>query len=78
MPPRIYETSKRLGPISHDQLSRALTRFELGDLLTVKPVPLGLFGQNLFVTSSAGEFVFRGAPPEIGRASCRERVFSSV
>ena len=62
MPQRIYETSKRLGPISHDQLSRAFARFELGDLLTVKPVPLGLFGQNLFVTSSAGEFVFRGAP----------------
>jgi len=62
MPHRIYESSKRLGPISHDQLSRALARFELGDLLTVKPVPIGLFGQNLFVTSSAGEFVFRGAP----------------
>jgi len=62
MPQRIYETSKRLGPISHDQLSRALTRFELGDLVTVEPVPFGLFGQNLFVTSSVGEFVFRGAP----------------
>jgi len=59
---RIYETSKRLGPISHEQLSRALARFELGDLLKVEPVPFGLFGQNLFVTSSIGEFVFRGAP----------------
>ncbi len=62
MPQRIYETSKRLGPISHDQLSRAFARFDLGDLLAVEPAPLGLFGQNLFVTSSAGEFVFRGAP----------------
>jgi hygromycin-B 7''-O-kinase len=62
MPPRIYDRSKRLGPISHDQLSRALARFELGDLLTVEPVPFGLFGQNLFVTSNVGEFVFRGAP----------------
>jgi hygromycin-B 7''-O-kinase len=59
---RIYETSKRLGPISHEQLSRALARFELGDLLNVEPVPFGLFGQNLFVTSNIGEFVFRGAP----------------
>ncbi len=59
---RIYETSKRLGPISYVNLSRALRRFELGDLITVEPVPIGLFGQNLFVTSSAGEFVFRGAP----------------
>ncbi len=62
MPHRIYETSKRLGPISHDNLSRALARFELGDLIKVEPVAIGLFGQNLFVTSSAGEFVFRGAP----------------
>ena len=62
MPQRIYETSKRLGPIGHDQLSLALARFDLGDLLTVEPVPFGLFGQNLFVTSSVGEFVFRGAP----------------
>ena len=62
MSQRIYETSKRLGPIGHEQLSRALARFGLGDLLTAEPVPFGLFGQNLFVTSSVGEFVFRGAP----------------
>lgn len=62
MAERIYQTSKRLGPISHEQLSRALARFGLGDLVAVKPVPHGLFGQNLFVTSSSGEYVFRGAP----------------
>jgi len=62
MAQRIYETSKRLGPTSHDQLSRALARFGLGDLQGVEPVPFGLFGQNLFITSNAGEFVFRGAP----------------
>ena len=62
MPRRIYETSKRLGPVDHEQLSRALARFELGDVRKVEPVPFGLFGQNLFVTSSVGEFVFRGAP----------------
>jgi hygromycin-B 7''-O-kinase len=62
MPQRIYETSKRLGPISHEQLSHALARFELGDVQGVEPVPFGLFGQNLFVTSNVGEFVFRGAP----------------
>lgn len=62
MPQRVYETSKRLGPISHEQLSRALARFELGDVQGVAPVPFGLFGQNLFVTSNVGEFVFRGAP----------------
>jgi len=62
MPQRIYETSKRLGPISHEQLSSALARFGCGELRAVEPVPFGLFGQNLFVTSSVGEFVFRGAP----------------
>jgi hypothetical protein len=25
-------------------------------------VPFGLFGQNLFLSTTAGEFVFRGAP----------------
>jgi hygromycin-B 7''-O-kinase len=59
---QIYQTSQRLGPISHEQLSRALARFGFGDLLAVEPVPFGLFGQNLFVTSSTGEYVFRGAP----------------
>jgi len=58
----VYEVSKRLGPISHDQLARALARFNLGEPSSVEPVPLGLFGQNVFVTSTKGELVFRGAP----------------
>lgn len=62
MAQQIYQTSQRLGPITHDQLSRALQRFGFGELIAVEPVPFGLFGQNLFITSSAGEFVFRGAP----------------
>ena len=57
-----YETSKRLGPISDEQLSRAFARFDLGAVRAVAPVPFGLFGQNIFVTGDAGEFVFRGAP----------------
>lgn len=62
MESRIYQTSKRLGPISHEQFSRVLERHHLGELMAVEPVPFGLFGQNVFLTTSAGEFVFRGAP----------------
>jgi hygromycin-B 7''-O-kinase len=62
MEPRVYQTSKRLGPITHEQFSRVLDRHHLGDLIAVEPVPFGLFGQNVFLTTSAGEYVFRGAP----------------
>jgi len=58
----IREYSKRLGNISDEQLQRALSRFDLGEFLHAEPIPFGLFGQNLFVTSTAGEFVLRGVP----------------
>ena len=56
------EYSKRLGKISNRQLQRALNYFDLGKLLYAEPISFGLFGQNLFVTSTSGEFVLRGAP----------------
>jgi aminoglycoside phosphotransferase (APT) family kinase protein len=62
MEARIYQTSKRLGPISHDQFSRVLTKHHIGELIAAEPVPFGLFGQNVFLASSTGQFVFRGAP----------------
>jgi hygromycin-B 7''-O-kinase len=62
MAARVHELSKRLGPLSEEQIQRALNRFELGDLTALAPVPYGLFGQNIFVTSSRGDYVFRGAP----------------
>ena len=58
----IREYSKRLGNISDEQLQGALSYFELGRFLHAEPIPFGLFGQNLFVTSTAGEFVLRGCP----------------
>ena len=56
------EYSKRLGTISDEQLQRALSYFDLGKFLHAEPIPFGLFGQNLFVTSTGGEFVLRGVP----------------
>jgi hygromycin-B 7''-O-kinase len=58
----IREYSKRLGNISDEQLQRALDYFDLGKFLQAEPIPFGLFGQNLFVTSTAGDFVLRGVP----------------
>jgi hygromycin-B 7''-O-kinase len=58
----MQEYSKRLGQISQEQFQAALTRLHLGDFVKAEPIPVGLFGQNVFLTSSKGEFVFRGAP----------------
>jgi aminoglycoside phosphotransferase (APT) family kinase protein len=56
------EYSKRLGVLSHRQFQAALDRFDLGALVCAEPIPLGLFGQNVFLTSTRGEYVLRGAP----------------
>lgn len=56
------EYSKRLGSLSDEQLQAALDRFGLGRLLSAKPADGGLFGQNVMLRSTEGEFVFRGAP----------------
>jgi aminoglycoside phosphotransferase (APT) family kinase protein len=58
----VREYSKRLGDISDEQLQRALNHFDLGTFLHAEPIRFGLFGQNLFVTSTSGEFVLRGVP----------------
>ena len=58
----LREYSQRLGNISDEQLQEALRYFDLGEFLRAEPIPFGLFGQNLFVTSTVGEFVLRGAP----------------
>ncbi len=48
--------------ISDEQFQAALQRLELGDFVRAEPVSFGLFGQNVFVTSTKGEFVLRGLP----------------
>jgi hygromycin-B 7''-O-kinase len=54
--------SKRLGTLQAGQFDAALARFGLGKFIRAELIPFGLFGQNVFVTSSAGEFVLRGSP----------------
>jgi hygromycin-B 7''-O-kinase len=55
------EYSKRLGSITTKQFQVALDHFNLGQFISAKAIPFGLFGQNVFLTSTAGEFVLRGA-----------------
>lgn len=55
------EYSKRLGPITPKQFQAALDHFGLGQFIRAEPIPFGLFGQNVFVTSTKGQFVLRGA-----------------
>jgi hygromycin-B 7''-O-kinase len=57
---RIY--SQRLGALTPRQFQTALTRFGLGSFVDAAPVSQGLFGQNVFVHSSQGAYVLRGAP----------------
>lgn len=54
--------SQRLGALSAHQFQRALARFGLGTFVNATPISQGLFGQNVFVRSSQGEYVLRGAP----------------
>jgi hygromycin-B 7''-O-kinase len=54
--------SQRLGDLSPAQLQAALARFDLGQFVRAEPISAGNFGQNLYLTSTAGEYVLRGAP----------------
>jgi hygromycin-B 7''-O-kinase len=49
--------SQHLGSLSDAQLQAALDRFHLGCFLGAKPVPFGTFGQNVFVSSTEGDYV---------------------
>ncbi|HET7270953.1 MAG TPA: aminoglycoside phosphotransferase family protein [Rubrobacter sp.] len=56
------EYSRRLGSIDEGQFRSALERLGLGEFVRAEPVVGGFFGQNVFVTSTTGEYVLRGAP----------------
>lgn len=54
--------SQRLGVISDQQFQAALDRFHLGRFIKAEAITFGSFGQNVFVTSTEGEYVLRGQP----------------
>ena len=54
--------SERLGAISDEQFHAVADRLEIGRFVKAAPTTSGLFGQNVFVTTTDGEFVLRGAP----------------
>ena len=56
------EYSTRLGVISNAQFQAAIRKAGLGEFISASPVSGGLFGQNVFLTSTSGDYVFRGAP----------------
>jgi aminoglycoside phosphotransferase (APT) family kinase protein len=58
--PRKY--SERLGVIDPGQLFEVAERFDLGDVREAEAPVGGLFGQNLFLTTSKGRYVLRGHP----------------
>jgi hypothetical protein len=47
--------------ISDEQLQAALDRFDLGTFVRAEPAQGGLFGQNVMVSSTTGEYVLRGS-----------------
>ncbi len=57
-----FLASKRLGVITEDQLQQALDRHDRGKLIDAEPIPCGLFGQNILVRASSGDYVLRGSP----------------
>ena len=71
------EYSKRLGVLTGAQLQAALDQFDLGRLLSATPAPGGFSGQNVFLTTTRGEFVLRGCPHYDWQFK-RERFFSRV
>lgn len=58
----VSDRDGRPGGVTDRQLSHALDRLGLGRLVATAPVSAGHFGQNLFVTSTTGRYVWRGRP----------------
>jgi aminoglycoside phosphotransferase (APT) family kinase protein len=54
--------SERLGAIADEQFAAAAARMGVGEFISATPISAGLFGQNVFISTTAGEFVLRGAP----------------
>src|SRR5437588_5050060 len=57
---RTYSPS--LGSISTEQFQAALDRFNLGTFVHAEPISFGFSKRNIFLTTTKGEYIFRGAP----------------
>jgi len=66
--------SPRLGSLSEEQFQAALDRFQLGQLICAEPVRFGNMGQHVFLNSTQGNLVLRGAPFDATQFPC-ERWF---
>jgi hygromycin-B 7''-O-kinase len=60
--PRKY--SERLGVIDAEQLQRACDLFDLGTIQVAEPASAGLWGQNILLSTTQGEYVLRGNPTD--------------
>jgi aminoglycoside phosphotransferase (APT) family kinase protein len=69
--------SQRLGVLTGAQLQAALDRFDLGRLVEARPASGGLFGQNVLLTTTSGEYVLRGKPHEPSQFPT-ERFFAEI
>lgn len=77
MPSTARTYSEALGVITDAQLQSALDRFGLGRLVSAEAAQTGLFGRNIFLSTSAGEYVLRGAPWD-PRSYAKEAFFSRL
>jgi len=59
--------SSRLGPISDEQFQAVAQRHALGRFVRAEAIAQGLFGQNVFLSTTEGEYVLRGAPHWVRR-----------
>lgn len=62
MTAEIIFASNKLGIINDDQLQSMLNKFNLGKLISSKKTAHGAMGQTMFVSSTEGEYVFKGNP----------------
>jgi hygromycin-B 7''-O-kinase len=69
--------SERLGFLTGAQLQAALDRFDLGELLEAEPARRGIFGQNVLLRTSKGDYVLRGKPHYDWQFS-KERFFAGL
>ena len=62
MTARIIFASNKLGLLNDEQLQSMLDKFNLGRLITSRKTEHGAMGQTMFVSSTEGDFVFKGNP----------------